>query len=190
MKPPVATTLIGRHVRLVPLSPQHVDDLHAAAAFEEIWTWTGTGRMGSRDGVEAYVADAVADAGRVAFAVEVEGRAVGSTSYGDIDLAVGGIEVGWTWYTPRLWASAVNPECKLLMLGHAFDALGARRVTLKTDSNNARSKAALRKLGATFDGTLRHHRLRADGSVRDSAYFSVLASEWPTVRDGLQQRVY
>ncbi|GAC1441449.1 MAG: hypothetical protein NVSMB55_09230 [Mycobacteriales bacterium] len=190
MHPPVATTLSGRHVRLVPLGFGHVDDLLAAAAYDEIWAWTGTGRMSSRTGVADYVADAVADAGRLAFAVEVEGRAVGSTSYGDIDLAVGGIEVGWTWYTPRLWGSAVNPECKLLMLGHAFDELGAERVSLKTDGHNARSQAAIRKLGAHYDGTLRHHRLRADGSVRDSAFFSVLAGEWPSVRDGLRTRVY
>lgn len=189
MKWPDPTTLVGRHVQLVPLEPEHVDDLHAAAAYDEIWVWTGPASMRTREDVAAFVEDAVADPARLAFAVIVDGRACGSTSYGDIDLSVGGIEIGWTWYTPRLWASSVNPECKLLLLGHAFDELGAARVTLKTDGNNLRSQAAIRKLGATYDGTLRHHRLRGDGSVRDSAYFSVLFAEWPTVRDGLLARV-
>src|SRR4051812_11583606 len=145
--------------------------------------------MHTADGVLAYVEDAIAEPERLPFAVIVDGRAVGSTSYGDIDLSVGGIEIGWTWYTPALWATAVNPECKLLLLGHAFDDLGAGRVFLKTDALNARSRAAISKLGAAYDGTLRHHRLRSDGSVRDSAYFSVLAAEWPTVRDGLRARL-
>ena len=106
-----------------------------------------------------------------------------------VDLPVGGLEVGWTFYSPSVWAGPVNPTCKLLLLSHAFDALGAGRVTLKTDALNARSRSAILRLGASYDGTLRHHRLRADGSVRDTAYFSVLAAEWPAVRDGLLARL-
>jgi RimJ/RimL family protein N-acetyltransferase len=189
MRAPEPTTLTGRHVRLEPLGPQHVDDLLAAAAFDEIWEWTGPTSMATRADVAAFVDDALSDPERLPFAVIVQGRAIGSTSYGDIDVEVGGIEIGWTWYTPSVWSTAVNPECKLLLLGHAFDDLGAGRVFLKTDGNNARSQAAIRKLGAKHDGTLRHHRLRADGSVRDSAYFSILASEWPIVRDGLLARI-
>jgi RimJ/RimL family protein N-acetyltransferase len=189
MRSPEPISLVGTHVRLEPLGPQHVDDLLRAAAHEEIWTWTGPASMRTRDDVAAFVADARSDEGRRPFAVIVDDRAVGSTSYGDIDLTVGGIEIGWTWYTPAVWATAVNPECKLLLLGHAFDDLGAGRVTLKTDGNNARSQAAIRKLGARYDGTLRHHKLRADGSVRDSAYFSILAAEWPSVRTGLLTRI-
>jgi len=189
VRSPKPTTLVGQHVQLVPLGREHVDDLVEAAADPEIWVWTGPGGMETRAGVAAYVDAAVTDADRLPFAVMVDGRAAGSTSYGDIDLEVGGIEVGWTWYARWLWSTAVNPECKLLLLGHAFDELGAARVTLKTDGNNTRSQAAIRKLGASYDGTLRHHRLRADGSVRDSAVFSVLAAEWPAIRDGLRVRV-
>ena len=189
MRTPRPEVLVGEVVRLEPLSHGHVPDLTAAAAYDEIWTWTGPARMDSTEAVTAYVDAALADQDRLPLAVLVDGRAVGSTSYCDIDLTVGGIEVGHTWYTPAVWQSAVNPECKLLLLGHAFEVLGAGRVTLKTDGRNARSQAAIRKLGARYDGTLRHHRLRPDGSIRDSAYFSVLATEWPEVRAGLLARL-
>jgi RimJ/RimL family protein N-acetyltransferase len=137
----------------------------------------------------AVVDAALADPSRAAFAVVVAGRAVGSTSYLDVDLAVEGLEVGWTWYARAVWATTVNPACKRLLLAHAFDALGAQRVTFKLDARNTRSFRAVERLGAQYDGTLRHHRLRADGTVRDSAYFSVLAAEWPRVRAGLDERL-
>ncbi len=125
----------------------------------------------------------------LAWAVVVDGVAVGSTSYLDIDAALGALEIGYTWYRRDLWATSTNPACKLLLLSHAFDDLGAGRVSLKTDALNARSRAAIGRLGASYDGTLRHHRLRPDGSVRDTAYFSILAAEWPGVRAGLQSRL-
>jgi N-acetyltransferase len=137
----------------------------------------------------AVVDAATADPDRLAWAVVVDGRAVGSTSYLDVDLAVSGLEIGWTWYAREVWATHVNPACKRLLLGHAFDALGAQRVTLKLDALNTRSFRAVERLGARYDGTLRHHRLRADGTVRDSAYFSILATEWPAVREGLDARL-
>lgn len=127
--------------------------------------------------------------GNPAWAVVHEGRAVGSTSYLDVDLGVGGLEVGWTWYSRALWKTVVNPECKLLVLGHAFEDLGAQRVLLKTDADNTRSRSALTRLGAHYDGTLRHSRRRPDGTVRDTAYFSILATEWPGVRDALRARL-
>jgi RimJ/RimL family protein N-acetyltransferase len=189
MKAPEPTTLTGTQVELVPLSTEHAGDLFEAGQHDEIWTWLRAFRPKAVADMRALIEEALRDNDRLAFAVLHHGRAVGSTSYLDIDLEVGGIESGWTWYCPAVWASAVNPECKLLLLGHAFDDLGAERVFLKTDGLNTRSQAAIRKLGAQYDGTLRHHRLRADGSVRDSAYFSILATEWPAVRTGLQARL-
>jgi RimJ/RimL family protein N-acetyltransferase len=186
---PQPVVLQGKHVRLEPLGPQHVDDLFEAGQYDDVWTWLGPGRPTALSDVAALVEEALADSDRLAFAVVVDARACGSTSYLDIDLSVGGIEIGWTWYTPRLWATDVNPECKLLLLGHAFDDLGVERVYLKTDRLNTRSQAAIRKLGTTYDGTLRHHRRRPDGTVRDSAYFSLLASEWPAARQGLLARL-
>jgi N-acetyltransferase len=189
MRAPEPTTLVGKHVQLVPLGPEHAGDLFAAGQYDEVWTWLGWKRPGVVADMATQIDQALADPQRLPFAVIKDGRAIGTTSYGDIDLAVGGIEIGWTWYTPAAWATAVNPDCKLLLLTHAFDDLGAARVFLKTDGLNTRSQAAIRKLGARYDGTLRHHRLRADGTVRDSAYFSILAAEWPDVRGGLERRL-
>lgn len=184
MRTPEPVVLEGHGVRLEPLGPEHVDDLLVAATDASIWVWTGSQPRSVED-----VLGWRAQPGRHAYAVVADGRAQGSTSYGDVDLDVQGLEVGWTWYAPALWGTQVNPACKLLLLEHAFDALDAQRVTLKTDGLNTRSQAAIRKLGAQYDGTLRHNRLRPDGSVRDTAFFSILAAEWPTVRDGLLARL-
>jgi RimJ/RimL family protein N-acetyltransferase len=186
---PRPTTLVGEHVRLVPLTVDHAPELFEAGQYAEVWTWLPSPRPRTVEDTVAQVRQATEDPDRVPFAVIVDGRAIGSTSYMDIDLAVEGLEIGGTWYTPSTWATQVNPESKLLLLSHAFDELGAARVHLKTDALNARSRAAISKLGARYDGTLRHHRLRGDGTVRDSAYFSVLAAEWSDVRAGLLARL-
>ena len=189
MRTPRPVTLAGTSVTLAPLARDHVEDLFEAGSYDEVWAWLSTPRPQTRDEMARWVDDTLAEATRVAFSVVVDGRAQGSTSLLDIDLSVGGVEVGWTWYTPALWATTINPESKRLLLGHCFDDLGAGRVFLKTDNRNTRSQAAIRKLGASYDGTLRHHRLRSDGSVRDSVYFSILAPEWPMVRAGLDARI-
>jgi RimJ/RimL family protein N-acetyltransferase len=189
MRSPQPTTLTGEHVQLVALGMEHAEDLFEAGQHDEVWTWLGWPRPRALADMVRQIEEALAAPDRLPFAVVKDGRAIGTTSYGDIDLAVGGLEIGWTWYTPSVWATAVNPECKYLLLRHAFEDLGVGRVFLKTDGLNARSQAAIRKLGASYDGTLRHHRLRADGSVRDSAYFSILASEWPAVSAGLLARL-
>lgn len=176
-------------MRLEPLTPAHAGDLLAAGADPEVWRWLPVAPPRSLRDVAELVEAALADPDRVAWAVVVEGRAVGSTSYLDLQVALGGLEIGWTWYSPAVWGGAVNPTCKHLLLGHAFDDLGACRVLLKTDARNTRSRAAIGRLGAQHDGTLRHHRLRPDGTVRDTAYFSVLAAEWPQVRGGLERRL-
>ena len=189
MHAPESTVLAHGRVRLEPLAPGHAPSLFATCADPAVWRWLAVPLPTSVADLEALVAGALADPSRLAWAVVVDGAAVGSTSYLDVDLSVGGLEVGWTWYSPSVWASSVNPTCKLLLLGQAFDELGADRVTLKTDALNARSRGAILRLGASYDGTLRHHRLRQDGSVRDTAYYSVLAAEWPSVRDGLRARL-
>ncbi len=185
MRTPEPVLLSRGRVRLEPWEPRHDADLLDAAHQDDVWRWLSVPRpvdlaeMGLLR--ETHVG--------LPWAVVVDGRAVGSTSYLDVDLAVEGLEIGWTWYRRDVWATDVNPTCKLLLLGHAFDDLGAARVTLKTDALNTRSQSAIRRLGCSYDGTLRHHRLRADGSVRDSAYFSMLAAEWPAAREGLLKRL-
>lgn len=189
MRTPDGERLTGHGLLLEPLGHQHVDDLHATTGGDpQVWAWLRAAPQ-TREEMAAVVAAAVDDPARTPYAVVVEGRAVGSSSYLDVDPSVGGLEVGWTWYARSVWGSRVNPAAKLLLLGHAFDDLGAQRVTLKTDGRNLRSQAAIRKVGCAYDGTLRHHKLRADGTVRDSAYFSLLAAEWPVARDGLLARL-
>ena len=185
MRTPEPTTLSGHGVLLEPVTEAHLPELFLAAQDDEVWRWLPAPRPRTEDELRRLVETHPG----LPFAVVVDGRAQGSTSYLDVDLSVDGLEIGWTWYARSLWATTVNPACKLLLLAHAFDVLGAARVTLKTDGLNTRSQAAIRKLGARYDGTLRHARRRPDGTVRDTAYFSVLAAEWPQVRAGLEARL-
>lgn len=186
MRTPERAVLTLGSVRLEPLNLTHFPGLTEAGADPAVWQWLSVVRPVS---VPVVLRAALDDPDRVTWAVLHDDRAVGTTSYLDVDLAVAGLEIGWTWYARHVWGTLVNPTCKLLLLAHAFDDLGAARVTLKTDALNTRSRAAILRLGATYDGTLRHHRLRPDGSVRDSAYFSILAAEWPAVRAGLVARL-
>lgn len=117
------------------------------------------------------------------------GAVVGMSSYLDVHQPDARLEIGSTLYAPAVWAGAVNPETKLLLLGNAFDTLGAGRVQLKTDVRNTRSQQAIARLGATYEGTLRRYQRRADGSVRDTALFSITAEQWPEVRNRLKARL-
>ena len=126
-----------------------------------------------------------------AFAVTLQsnGRVVGSTSYFGVVPKQKCLEIGSTWYALDVQGTAVNPECKLLLLSHAFDDWGAVRVQFTTDSNNLRSQRAIAKLGAKFEGILRNHGFRSDGSLRDSMVYSIVAAEWPATRDKLRERL-
>src|SRR6185312_3709601 len=117
------------------------------------------------------------------------GTVVGSSTYLDVSVTDARLEIGSTAYTPAVWGSAVNPETKLLLLGHAFESLGAGRVQLKTDVRNHRSQQAIARLGARYEGTLRRYQRRADGTVRDTVLFSITAEEWPDVEAGLRARL-
>jgi RimJ/RimL family protein N-acetyltransferase len=117
------------------------------------------------------------------------GSVVGTTSYLEVSVADARLEIGSTAYAPAVWGSGVNPETKLLLMGHAFEVLRAGRVQLKTDVRNLRSQRAIARLGARYEGTLRRYQRRADGSMRDTVMFSVTAEEWPDVRQGLRRRL-
>ena len=185
MKAPEPLTLTRGRVALEPWVERHDADLLAAAQDDAIWTWMPALRPRTPSDMRQIRQTHPGQP----WAVVVDGVAAGSTSYLEVELEAEGLEIGWTWYRRELWAGDVNPTCKLLLLGYAFDDLGAGRVTLRTDGLNVRSQAAIRKLGCAYDGTLRHHRRRPDGSVRDSAFFSMLAGEWPTARDRLLSRL-
>lgn len=184
-------TLEGRHVRLEPLALGHARDLHEAATPETFRYFTVLPKEPTEHGMAGFIEWLIADAARIHFAVidRGSGKAVGSTSYYDIRPTHLGLEIGWTWYGERVRRTAVNPECKLLLMSRAFDVLGAERVALRTDARNAQSRGAMLKFGAKEEGTLRHHLLMPDGAWRDSVYFSVLREEWPGVRAGLEARV-
>lgn len=117
------------------------------------------------------------------------GAVVGSSSYYDVSPDNSHVSIGYTTYAPQVWGTAVNPATKLLLLQHAFEVLGMNRVQLKTDNRNLRSQAAMLKIGATREGVLREHMVRRDGTRRDSVIFSILASEWPAVRQTLQRLI-
>ncbi|MCW2543277.1 MAG: family acetyltransferase [Frankiales bacterium] len=186
MRPPELLTLERGPVRLEPLGPQHDAALLAAAQDDDIWRWLPARRPSALEDMVTIRANHPGQP----WAILVDGVPIGSSSFLDVDPELGGLEIGWTWYRKDLWATEVNPTCKLLLLTYAFDDLGAGRVSLKTDGNNTRSQSAIKKLGCLYDGTLRHHRLRPDGSVRDTAFFSMLAAEWPPARERLQARAF
>ncbi|MFG3139053.1 GNAT family N-acetyltransferase [Streptomyces sp. NPDC048211] len=192
---PLPVTLTGPHVRVEPLSPDHLGDLFAAGGGdEEVWRWQGGPAPRTEEELGEKLTALLAAARRgeyVPFAVihRASGRAVGWTTYMDIAAADERLEIGSTWYGRAYWRSAVNTGTKLLLLGHAFEELGMGRVQLKTDHLNVRSQEAIARLGAQREGVLRRHRRRPDGTWRDSVYFSLLADEWPEAKARLEARL-
>lgn len=207
-------TLTGRHVQLEPLAHEHVEGLAAAAAEERGsygFTWVPDGLDETRTYVEAALEHA-AGGRAVPFVVRrlSDGALVGSTRFLDLEvfenpapwppgIGVGGIpsdenppsvaEIGSTWYSASAQRTAVNTETKLLLLTHAFETWRCLRVTLKTDARNAASRAAIERIGGRFEGVRRVHTVATDGGLRDTAYFSIVAAEWFTVRAGLVSRL-
>ncbi len=182
--------LAGEIVRLEPLGFQHTEDLVAAASYDEIWTYLDEPTPDTSGAMDRLIRDALDDqerGTRVPFAIInlAMGRAIGSTSYIDIRPHDRGVEIGWTWMTPSSWSTGANADAKLLLLRHAFEAQNAGRVAIKTDLRNIRSQRAIERLGATREGVWRNHRILSDGSYRHSVYYSIIDSEWPTVRDFL-----
>lgn len=198
--------LAGEHVRLEPLSRGHVPGLAAAAA-EDRASYAFTHVPDGHAETAEYVATALAElaGGRVLPFAVVRTRddaVVGSTRF--LDMEVLGrpgvvvpdderppsvVEIGSTWYAASAQRTALNTEVKLLLLGHAFDVWRVLRVSLKTDARNQRSRTAIERLGARSEGIRRAHTTASDGTIRDSAYYSILAAEWPAVRDGLRHRL-
>lgn len=175
--------LDGEIVRLVPMQREHEDALVEAANFPEIWRWTATQSMLSREGVRAYMDTAFAeqDAGNAIPFVTIDrvtGEVIGSTRFAGISPADRRVEIGWTWLRPDRQRRGANSEAKCLMLQHAFDVWGALRIEIKTDVFNAKSRAAIERLGGTLDGVFRQHMVVAGGRVRDTAYYSILDLDW------------
>ncbi|MCD0482652.1 GNAT family N-acetyltransferase [Streptacidiphilus sp. ASG 303] len=211
---PVSVTLTGRVVRLEPLTEQHAPALAAAAA-EDRTAYAFTPVPHGLDAARAYIASALADqaAGRaLPFAtVRVsDGLVVGSTRFTELDYWEGPVvwppaprgpvgdpwaavpdaaEIGGTWLSARAQGTGINTEAKLLMLRHAFETWGVRRISLRADARNLRSRAAIERLGAVCEGVRRAHTRGLDGMVRGTAFYSILDEEWPAVRDIVELRI-
>lgn len=186
----IPVTLTGRRVRLEPLSMDHLDDLVAVGLDPSIWALT-IARPTDRAGIEAWLRGAIASGTAgvdVPFATIdlASGRAIGSTRYMSIVPDHRRLEIGWTWVGTAHQRTGLNREAKALQLAHAFDVLGANRVEFKTDARNDKSRTALLGIGATFEGIFRKHMIMPTGPLRDSAYYSVISTEWPKVRDRLR----
>lgn len=186
-------TLEGRGIRLEPLHPDHEEALSIAAADGELWNLWYT-VVPKHEETRGYIADALAgqQAGHMLpWAVRelTTDTIIGSTRYHDILPDVDRVEIGYTWYAATWQRSHVNTTCKLLLMTHAFETLGCKVVGLRTDNFNFASQRAIEALGAKRDGVLRHHRIRRDGTVRDSVMYSILASEWPDVKRHLEFRL-
>ncbi len=194
---PLRRDLEGTYIRLFPLQPSDLPELYRAIGSPEVFAG---GWGGGPAGHQASEAEFV-DFGRAYFTWESnnvygvrlkggadDGALVGTSTLGDFDETNEHAHIGWTAWDPLVWGTAVNPEAKLLMLGEAFDH-GFGRVKLQADALNTRSRAAIAKLGAVYEGLVRRDRLRADGTWRDTAVFSILVDEWPVVRASLEARL-
>ncbi|MER7848067.1 GNAT family protein [Kitasatospora sp. NPDC096077] len=194
-KLPSPVTLTGRHVRLEPLERRHLAALWASVGSDpEVWRWTMSLPPASEEELGAILDARIAETATgqcVYFAVVdlATGTAVGITGYHDYSAKDEYVEIGGTLYARSVWRTAVNSESKLLLLTHAFEDLGMGRVFWKTDALNERSRNAIQRLGAQFEGVFRRHRLRPTGTWRDTAYFSMLADEWPAAESRLTERL-
>jgi N-acetyltransferase len=189
----LAERLEGRLVVLEPLAEAHAEGLREAAADREIWRWT-TAPAYEPAGFTAWFAEALAaaEAGLEApFAILLRegGEPVGSSRYMTLRPEHRGLEIGHTWHARRVWGTGVNVEAKYLLLRHAFEVLGCIRVEFKTDARNERARGALEALPARFEGIFRKHLLVRGGEVRDSAFYSVVDTDWPEVRVNLRRRL-
>ena len=187
-----AVVLENDFVRLEPLEERHREPLRAAGNDPELWRFANV-NLNNID-FDSWMAQRfkeIEKAGELTWAVfdKASQSHVGSTSYLAVVPAHKRVEIGWTWYSKAVWAGAVNPSCKRMLFAHGFETLGLNRIELKLDARNTRSFKAIERLGAKFEGIHRSHMVRPDGRLRDTAWFSVIAEEWPGVRDGLDARL-
>jgi len=185
-------TLEGHWVRLEPLAERHAADLAAVSDDQEIWRYLPAVLL-TLEQIQEWIAATLRlqdDGAVLPFAIvkRAAGRAIGSTRYLSIAPKDRGIEIGWTWLARSAWRTPVNTECKFLLLRHAFETLGCIRVQLKTDRRNERSRRAIERIGGQFEGILRNHMIMPYG-LRDSAYYSIIDTEWPGVKASLSTRL-
>lgn len=191
MNSPVVLT--GTHTRLEPLTREHVAPLTSIGLDPDLWQWT-IAQVRTPADMVAYIENALSEQAQghaLPFATidRATGAVVGSTRFGAIDRQHRRVEIGWTWIGRPWQRTAINTEAKYLMLRHAFAEMSCVRVELKTDALNHRSRNAIRRIGAIEEGILRSHMITAGGRVRDTVYYSILASEWPDVQQQLESKL-
>ncbi len=188
-------TLSGNVVRLEPLALKHANDLLLTGQELATWDYISANPCISLDTMQQWISSTLqmqATGTCLPFVIVAltSTHVVGSTRYMDIMQKNRGLEIGWTWLAPEARRSAINTECKYLLLRHAFETLGTIRVQLKTDSRNLRSQRAIERLGAVKEGTLRNHMIMPDGYFRHSVVYSILDSEWPQIKAGLEAKMH
>ncbi|NOS84549.1 MAG: GNAT family N-acetyltransferase [Ignavibacteria bacterium] len=186
--------LEGKRVKLIPLSITHAEELWESAMNEDLWEHYTFRRMETIDKFKDFLAGSLkeAESGKgFTFTIidKATGKKRGGTSFLDIQPASRSLEIGRTWLAKELHGTGFNAECKLLLLRYCFEELKLIRVFFKTDSNNMRSQKAMEKIGVKFEGTLRNHMIREDGTFRHSAYFSIIESEWEGVKQKLSEQL-
>ncbi|TMH13893.1 MAG: GNAT family N-acetyltransferase [Betaproteobacteria bacterium] len=185
----IPVTLTGEHAQLVPLSPTHEPALIDAVRDGELWKLWYTS-VPSPDAVASNIAQRLAlqeKGSMLPFTVlDAAGKVVGMTTYMNIDATHKRVEIGATWYAASAQRSALNTECKLMLLAHAFETLGCIAVEFRTHRLNTQSRRAIERLGAQLDGILRAHQRASDGTLRDTAVYSITAAEWPTTKSHLR----
>lgn len=184
---PAPVTLHGRHVTLAPLSHDHAEDLaRAAAELGQKWyTW-----IPAADAIGADIVRRLNTPGMTPFAqLDAQGCAVGMTTYMQCNEADRRVEIGSTWLSPRVQRTPLNTEAKLLLLTHAFETLDCIRVEFRTHRLNQQSRRAIERLGAQLEGILRNHMVMADGNLRDTAVYAIIATEWPVIKTHLTAKV-
>jgi RimJ/RimL family protein N-acetyltransferase len=183
--------LEGKRVKLIPLKMTHTEELWETAKDEDLWTHYTFRRIENIDKFKEFLSGSLkeAESGKgFTFTIydKQTGKAVGGTSFLDIQPASRSLEIGRTWIAKQLQGTGFNAECKYLLLKYCFEELKLIRVFFKTDSNNIRSRKAMEKIGAKFEGVLRNHMIRDDGTYRHSAYFSIIESEWEELKQKLE----
>jgi RimJ/RimL family protein N-acetyltransferase len=185
----------SEHLKLEILTPGRIPDLFQSVGSDpEIYQWLRFRVPNSYAEFEPVISGYIAEGAKgireiYGVILKESDLAIGTTSFLDLNPENHSLEIGSTFYAKKYWRTFVNSECKLLMLTEAFENREIERVTIKTDALNERSRTAILRLGATFEGVLRHHMLRPDGTWRDSAYFSILAEEWPHIKGQLQSKL-
>jgi N-acetyltransferase len=186
-----SVVLTGKHVRLEPMTEEHVPGLAEIGVGQTFWNFMLYGNINTVDDMHNWVLDILSRAEKgtdlpfVAIHL-ASGRVAGATRYLNIMPKDRGLEIGGTWYGPEFQRTPVNTECKYVLLQHAFETLGCIRVQLKTDLRNERSQKAIERIGAVKEGVLRNHMILPDGRYRDSVYYSILDTEWPAVKKKLE----